>query len=141
MLFARKVTKLEKPMCRVHGPQMTRKFLGKTLVFGWWGVISLFVNLFIVAGNIKALGAFRDLDDPSAPGSTPTSPVLVNKALIENTAPAVRQGEWRPDPYARHQFRWVVGSEWSDQVCDGDQVSVDPPGWVQRVPPPPVVTP
>ncbi|MGZ4738015.1 MAG: hypothetical protein ACXVLX_09565 [Ilumatobacteraceae bacterium] len=48
-------------------------------------------------------------------------------------AVATAQGEWRPDPYVRHPLRWFTGSEWTDQVSDGVQLFVDPPGWTSSV--------
>ncbi len=33
---------------------------------------------------------------------------------------------WYPDPTGRHQNRWFDGTDWTDQVADGQAVSVDP---------------
>ena len=33
---------------------------------------------------------------------------------------------WYPDPTNRHQNRWFDGSDWTDQVADGQAVGVDP---------------
>lgn len=33
---------------------------------------------------------------------------------------------WYPDPTARHQNRWFDGSDWTDQVADGQAVASDP---------------
>jgi len=32
---------------------------------------------------------------------------------------------WRPDPHARHELRYFDGSEWTNDVCDAGQVSVE----------------
>ncbi|MGZ6950186.1 MAG: DUF2510 domain-containing protein [Ilumatobacteraceae bacterium] len=58
--------------------------------------------------------------------------------VVDNMQPtaaavATAQGEWRPDPYVRHPLRWFTGSEWTDQVSDGVQLFVDPPGWTSSV--------
>jgi hypothetical protein len=133
VLFMFRLSKLEKPLCRIHGPKTARQYLGKTLLLGWWGVLSFWVNIFVVLSDLKVLGAFHGLADPGQPGATPARPVALG-TFLKNVPVLPRQGEWRPDPFMRHQFRWIVGSsEWSDQVCDDGQVSVDPPGWVTTV--------
>ena len=33
---------------------------------------------------------------------------------------------WYPDPTSRHQNRWFDGTDWTDQVADGQTVGVDP---------------
>lgn len=53
--------------CRDHGMALTRSWLGKTVVQGWWGVISFFVSWFVVASDIAALvKASRDEPKPAA---------------------------------------------------------------------------
>lgn len=37
------------------------------------------------------------------------------------------QGQWAPDPYGRHQYRWYDGSRWTAQVSDSGLVSHDEP--------------
>ena len=133
MILLFRVTTLKKPLCRVHGRKVTREYLGKTLVFGWWGAISLFVNLFVIASDLKSLGAFRGLPEPTRPAMSPTTPAVA-KASLGNVAKVERHGQWLADPYVRHQYRWIVGSEWTDQVCDDGQVFVDPPGWATAGP-------
>jgi len=36
------------------------------------------------------------------------------------------EGEWRPDPTGRHQYRWWDGERLTDQVADGQDASFDP---------------
>jgi Protein of unknown function (DUF2510) len=36
------------------------------------------------------------------------------------------QSGWYPDPTGRHENRWWDGNDWTDQVADGQTVSVDP---------------
>lgn len=45
-------------------------------------------------------------------------------------------GEWRPDPGGRHQFRWWDGSQWTDSVADGGEITTDP----MPAPPAPVAS-
>lgn len=82
MIVTRTCTKLNKQLCRVHGKQIARSYLHKTLIFGWWGCISFFVNMFTVAHNIKAIGNFRDLPEPSQPGVTTTTPGMMDKGSL-----------------------------------------------------------
>ncbi len=36
-------------------------------------------------------------------------------------------GQWGPDPFGRHQFRYHDGTSWTEHVMDGTRPSVDPP--------------
>ena len=67
--------KVKQPLCRDHGTQLTKQFLGKTLVQGWWGLTSLFVNFWVVARDTAVLVGYRRLAPPTGlPGaSTPGS--------------------------------------------------------------------
>jgi hypothetical protein len=133
LLVLRSGVTFEKPLCKVHGRQVAREYLIKTLLFGWWGLTSFFINLTMVSDDVKAFGAFRDLAEPSAVGSAPAKPMMMPKAFLESIPHVTPHGEWQPDPYVRHQYRWLVQSEWSDQVCDDGRMSVDPPGWATPV--------
>jgi len=42
-------------LCREHGRQIVKQWLTKTLVQGWWGIISFFMNIVAVATDIAAL--------------------------------------------------------------------------------------
>ena len=33
---------------------------------------------------------------------------------------------WAADPYGRHQWRYLDGNRWTDQVADGSTQSIDP---------------
>ena len=59
------------PLCRDHGIQVARAYLNKTLVQGWWGVISFFMNLFAVGVDLSALSKARKLDPPVGAAPTP----------------------------------------------------------------------
>lgn len=91
----------------------------------------MFFNIFMVIGDIKALIVYSRLAEPSAYAEP--SVLVVDDRPHTAAAIARTQGEWRPDPYVRHELRWFTGSEWTDQVSDGVQLFVDPPGWASTV--------
>jgi hypothetical protein len=69
MLILQKFVRIRTPLCRDHGAKVANDFLKKTLVQGWWGIISFFVNFYCVFADMIAIGNFKSL---GAPGSVPT---------------------------------------------------------------------
>ena len=55
MLVVRESRSLNVLLCREHAFSAGFSFLGSTLVLGWWGVISFFVNFLAVAMDLQAL--------------------------------------------------------------------------------------
>ena len=55
---------LRQPLCRDHGLEVTRAYLGKTLIEGWWGFISFFGNFVTVGNDLVVLLRYRRLDEP-----------------------------------------------------------------------------
>jgi len=53
---------------------MAKSFLTKTLVQGWWGIVSFFVNFFAVYTDTSALRKFGKLDPPVGQASRPGPP-------------------------------------------------------------------
>jgi hypothetical protein len=53
---------------------------------------------------------------------------------------AASQGEWRPDPAGRHEYRYWDGSKWTDQVSDRGQVTAEPYDGTVAAPPAPAAT-
>jgi len=54
MLFMQRFVKIRAMLCRDCGRQMLRSFTARTLVQGWWGVISfLIANPFTILANIE----------------------------------------------------------------------------------------
>ncbi len=47
-------------LCRKHGNALFLKATAWTLVFGWWGVISIFITPGTLLKNIHGFGKFRD---------------------------------------------------------------------------------
>lgn len=47
----------------------------------------------------------------------------------------VREPEWYPDPFCRHEYRYFNGARWTDDVADNSVQSLDP----ANPPPPPVL--
>lgn len=65
MLVMRRHWTYRAPLCREHGSQLARNWLLATVLMGWWGIISFFVNFGFVATDVRALLAARRLAPPS----------------------------------------------------------------------------
>lgn len=61
MLVVRRSWNYSAPPCRDHGSQLARNWLLATLIMGWWGLISFFVNFGAIATDLKALRTARRL--------------------------------------------------------------------------------
>lgn len=64
MVFLMRFVRLKASFCRDHGMATTKAYLGKTLVQGWWGILSVFVNVFVIVANLRVLGAYRRVAAP-----------------------------------------------------------------------------
>ena len=53
--------------CRGCGLALAREMQNRTLIVGWWGLISFFANFVAMVGNAFAIVKFGRLDDPSPP--------------------------------------------------------------------------
>jgi hypothetical protein len=51
MLFMQSFYKLPAVLCRECGTKLLRGWTARTLVQGWWGLISFFVNWFVLVAN------------------------------------------------------------------------------------------
>jgi len=65
MIVMQRFVKARAVLCRDHGVQLTKQYLKKTLVEGWWGYISFFVNWFVVATDLIALSHAKKLAEPA----------------------------------------------------------------------------
>ena len=66
MIVVRRVHRTDGPFCRDHGIERAQHHLRLTLVLGWWGIISFFVNFAMIAKNLKALQTARALPGVAA---------------------------------------------------------------------------
>lgn len=66
MIVMQKFYKVDAPLCREHGLELAKRYLGKTLLLGWWGFISFFVNFFAVFTDVRAVMIASRLDPPAA---------------------------------------------------------------------------
>ena len=60
-------------LCRDHATENAREFLQKTLVQGWWGIVSFFVNIFVIATDLVALNKAKKLPPPEPPAAVPAA--------------------------------------------------------------------
>jgi hypothetical protein len=124
LILVQRFFKLDVPLCREHGLATTKDQLGKTLVQGWWGIISFFVNIFVVVTDVAALLAFRRLP---APSGVATAPPVPRPSPTPPPAPSTPPG-WHPDPWGRHELRWHDGTGFTSAVANGGVTSVDAGG-------------
>lgn len=66
-------TKVKAPFCRDHGIIVAKAHLRKTLIQGWWGPVSFFFNLFVIAADTRALRRARRLPFPVGAAPRPVS--------------------------------------------------------------------
>ena len=65
MLYLQKFVKIEPTLCRECGTRTVMRYTGRTLVQGWWGLISLVIaNPFTIVMNLVALVQARRLPPP-----------------------------------------------------------------------------
>ncbi len=50
---------------------------------------------------------------------------VVPREIVEGISPQV-PADWYPDPSGMHQFRYWDGAQWTPQVADNGQQSIDP---------------
>jgi hypothetical protein len=74
MLVMQRFVKFEGPLCRDHALEGSKDFLKKTLVQGWWGVISFFVNFYAVFTDVVALQRAKKMPPPMAVAAPPPPP-------------------------------------------------------------------
>jgi hypothetical protein len=65
MLYLQKFVRIEPMLCRECGTRTVVRYTARTLVQGWWGLISLlFANPFTIVMNLVALVQARRLPRP-----------------------------------------------------------------------------
>lgn len=121
LLLAQQFVKVQQPLCRDHGTELTKQFLRRTMAQGWWGFISIFVNVWVVAKDVAVLRAYGALAPPSGlPWANRPGGVL---APVDS---GERAAAWHPDPVGRHELRWHDGAAWTARVSDAGVAGIDP---------------
>lgn len=70
MLFVQRFIKIQPVLCRECGTRTVLQFTGRTLVQGWWGLVSLFIaNPFTILMNLVALVQARKSGAPQLSSS------------------------------------------------------------------------
>ena len=100
MIVMQRFVKLRQPLCRDHGIEITNTYLRKTLIEGWWGFVSFFLNFLTVGNDLVVLFRYRSLAEPQGAGFGPVpapgpvapapSPVGRGPRLVSRSGPAVR---------------------------------------------------
>lgn len=85
--------------------------VGHTAIYHWTMVAALALTSVALARSLMAGGA------------APTPAVA-----------AAAAGQWAPDPYGRHQYRWWDGVQWTGNVSDHGVVGVDQSPVAQATP-------
>jgi hypothetical protein len=55
LVYIYESTSLKIPLCRRHGVQGSLRYLGSTLVLGWWGWVSFPLNFFAIGVDVLSL--------------------------------------------------------------------------------------
>ena len=100
--------------------------LGQTLAANISG-FELFIILLLLVPFVFVVVVMRSARQRSAALSTapPTAPPA---APPTGTGAADGSpGQWGPDPFGRHQFRYHDGATWTEHVMDGTRPAADPP--------------
>ena len=63
-------------LCREHARSLVLSDLGKTMVLGWWGILSFFINIGVVIGQLLALCKTGEIEA----GPVPATPAAVTGA-------------------------------------------------------------
>jgi hypothetical protein len=64
MLVMQRFIKVRASLCRECGMKTTKSYTTRTMVEGWWGIISFFANWFCLAGNLVAYRKAARLAEP-----------------------------------------------------------------------------
>src|SRR5215217_369072 len=68
MLLVRRTKTFRARVCRDCGIALFRRMQSRTLLTGWWGLISLFINLGTIWSNYQVSRNLQTLDEPRPPG-------------------------------------------------------------------------
>jgi hypothetical protein len=75
MIVLQRFVRLHASLCKEHGLPLARQYLNKTLVQGWWGIVSFFANFYAVYTDLKAMSTLRKLGEPVGPSRAPSEAV------------------------------------------------------------------
>ena len=93
MVVIRRSYTLTGPFCRDCGTAAFRNLTNATLITGWWGLISFFVNFGYVIGNFGDYGWIRKLSAPSMRAGVPSQPAWApGRPLLARGGPWVSIG-------------------------------------------------
>ena len=73
MVVTQKFYKIDAVLCRDHALEYSKGFLSKTLVQGWWGLISFFMNIGAVITNVVAVTQAKKMSPPQGTAVAPAA--------------------------------------------------------------------
>jgi hypothetical protein len=74
MILMHTYYKNDGPFCRAHALSSARKYLVLTLLLGWWGIRSFFVNFKAVGTDVRAIYLARAIPESSPEPSPQPGP-------------------------------------------------------------------
>ena len=69
-------------LCSAHGRSLVAGDLVKTLLLGWWGVMSFFINLILVPTQIAELAKAGRIGESATQERNPAAPLPVNGETV-----------------------------------------------------------
>lgn len=70
-------------LCRTHGRALVVSDLVKTVLLGWWGVYSFFINLLVIPAQIAELAKVGELEPSAAETkAAPSNDAFVHSEVI-----------------------------------------------------------
>ena len=111
MLIVQRFCKWQGTLCHDHGVEIANIFLRKTLVQGWWGATSFFLNWFAVATDLVALQRASRLPSPEASQADGEPPAATSADFVDSLtrAGSVRAfKKWAATPEAQAEIQQRV---------------------------------
>ena len=109
MLVLQRFVHITAPLCKEHATSMAKEFLGKTLVQGWWGIISFFANWFDVFTDLSVLSRAKRMAEPVG-ALAPAVPHMVSAESVQTPVP--------PPPGTQMQYGFEVPAPTAAPIPD-----------------------
>jgi hypothetical protein len=75
MIFAFRTATVKGRFCRQCGDAVFRQRMNRTLLTGWWGIVSFFFNFYVIVSNLNARTKIHNIGSPQGePVAPPLDP-------------------------------------------------------------------